>query len=62
MILNRVDGEKKLNKEVETLDIKVNGKRFRLTERFGKLRIHASDGYIEINPCCANEIDVSSSE
>ena len=58
MIINRINNTKKLDQDAERIEIEINGIRYTLRERFGRLHIHAHDSKIDIMPCCANEITV----
>ena len=58
--IKRIDGDREVNKKCETLTLLVNGKSLTLTQEFGELRIHAHGDFIQVKPCCAIEILVSS--
>lgn len=60
MKISRINNEKNLEKEVDRIQININGKRFTLTESFGELHIHAHSDCINVKPCCANEIKIDS--
>ena len=40
------------------MEIDINGIKYTLTERFGKLQIHAHSEELTVFPLCANEICV----
>ena len=60
IIINRINGERELNKQVERIEISIDGVKYTLTDRCGTLRIHAHDGALIVEPACANEVCVYS--
>ena len=59
MKVTRLGSSKNMHNEVNIIDVEIEGKSYRLThQNDGRLRIHANDGNIAVNPCCANEIDI----
>ena len=57
MILDRVDGEMKINKECERIEIILNGVKYSITESFGKINVLSHGDRITVSPCYANSID-----
>lgn len=62
MKITRINQEKGLSQDVKTVDIQIGIDVYRMTEEFGKMRIHLREGSIAINPGCANEILISNGD
>lgn len=60
MKIERIDGDRNVNKDIEKVMINVNGHRYTLTEEFGQLRIHAHRDRVMIYPASSNELIVDS--
>ena len=58
MKLERIDGEKKMGQPVERIEIIIGDEKYTITERHGKLNIHAHSDSLTVSPCCANQIDI----
>lgn len=58
MEIERIDGDRGLGQKVERIEVIVDGVRYTIMEKHGKLNIHAHEDSIAIFPCCANEVDV----
>ncbi len=56
MKIKRIDSDR-TEKEVDHIEIEIDGVEYTLTDRFGELKIHNSDGII-VKPCCSNEVVV----
>ncbi len=56
MKIKRIDSDR-TEKEVDRIEIEIDGVNYTLTDRFGELKIHSSDGII-VKPCCSNEVVV----
>ena len=59
---NRIDSKKNTDQKIERIEISVGGEKYTITEYFGRLKIHAHNDSISINPCCANEITLAGKE
>lgn len=57
MKLKRIDSDREV-KDFQRMEIDINGIKYTLTERFGKLQIHAHSEELTVFPLCANEICV----
>ena len=56
MKIERIDSDRKVDKEVEKIMINIDGHRYTLTEGHGLLHIHAHRDRLVIMPGCANEV------
>ena len=57
MKIKRIDSDR-TEKEVERIEIEIDGIKYTLTDRFGELKIHSQSDEIIVKPCCANEVVV----
>ena len=55
MKIKRIDSDR-TEKEVERIEIEIDGIKYTLTDRFGELKVHAHSDAIFMIPCCANEV------
>jgi hypothetical protein len=44
----------------DKVKIEIDGKKYTITERFGRLNIHSHQDNISVHPCVANEVDIDS--
>lgn len=56
--LNRIDGDKELNKPIERIEIAIGEHRYTLTDEFGRLHIHSHSDFMDVRPCVANQVTV----
>lgn len=56
MKIERIDSDRKVNKEVEKIMVNIDGHRYTLTESHGLLHIHAHRDRIVILPGCTNQV------
>lgn len=61
MKIIRIDRQKNLSQQVDTIELVITDQEYTITEKFGRLHIHAT-GRINIEPCVSNEIIISSEE
>ena len=57
MKIKRIDSDR-TEKEVERIEIEIDGIKYTLTHRFGELKIHSHSDAVFLIPCCANEVVV----
>ena len=57
MKIERVDSKRDMGLKVERIELIVDGVKYTITERFGKINIHSHDDSITVSPCCANELE-----
>ena len=56
IIINRINSERELNKQVERIEISIDGVQYTLTDKFGTLGIRARDDALIVEPMCTNEV------
>lgn len=55
MKIKRIDSDRN-EKDVKRIEVVIGEHKYTLTEEFGRLNIHSHSDYIDIRPCCANNI------
>lgn len=58
MLVTRLDDDRKITREINVIDLEIDGMTYKITEEYGMLRIHSKSSKIHIVPHSANEISI----
>ena len=58
MKITRIGNDREAKKDVAVIDIRHDDIEIRITPTIDGFHIHMLEGYMDISPCCANEIKI----